>query len=69
MATAGLLIVGNDTDVVNTLVGKLLDLLNKSRNVAGATDWSVGSWHTHQHNLQSKGNVDRQWQKSEGQCC
>lgn len=68
VATANLLIVGNDSDVVNTLVSKLLDLLNKSRNVAGATHWSVGSWHAHQHNLQLKGNVDRQWQNSEGQC-
>lgn len=44
---ADLLIVGNDSNIVNTLVCKLLHLLNKAWDVAGAAHRGVGSWHTH----------------------
>ncbi len=57
---AGLLIVGNDSNVVNTLVCKIFHLLDKPRDVAGAAHGGVGSWNTHQHNLQTKGNDERQ---------
>ena len=46
------LIVGNHSNVVHALVCKLLDLLNKARNVAGAAHGCESSWDTHKHNLQ-----------------
>lgn len=69
MGKADLLIVGNDSNIVNTLVWELFHLLDKPGNVAGAAHGGVGSWNTHQHNLQTKGKDERQgsneeqWQK------
>ena len=70
MGKADLLIVGNDSNIVNTLVWELFHLLDKPGNVAGAAHGGVGSWNTHQHNLQTKGKDERQgsnegqWQKA-----
>lgn len=59
----GLLIGSNDSNIVNALACKVLDLLNKPWDVAGAADWSVRSWYAHKHNLhhQSQG-VRGVWQ-------
>ena len=47
-----LLIVGKDSNVVNTLRFELLDLLNKAWDVAGTAHRCVCSWNSNNNGLQ-----------------
>ena len=47
----GLLIVCQHSDIVNALRLELLDLLDESWNVAGATYWGVCPWHPNNDSL------------------